>query len=39
MEDFDDPEAEYEMEAVQEHYEAAVRAEYGIEKDGGEYDF
>ena len=38
-EEFDDPEAQYELKSVQEHYEAAVRAEYGLEKDSEEYGF
>lgn len=35
----EDQEALYEIEKMQQHYEYAIQAEYGLEKDGGEYDF
>lgn len=37
QEQVDDPEAAYEVELMEEHYHAAIQAEY-LEKDSGEYD-
>lgn len=34
----EDPEAQYELEKMEEHYHYALQAEY-LEKDSGEYDF
>ena len=36
-EDLDDPEAQYELERMEDHYHNALRAEY-LEKEDGEYD-
>ncbi|MFB6144685.1 MAG: hypothetical protein ABEJ98_05230 [Candidatus Nanohaloarchaea archaeon] len=36
--EFEDPEAQYELEQMERHYHAALQAEY-LEKDGGEYEF
>ena len=38
-EDMEDIEDQYEIERMQEHYENAIRVEYGLEKDSGQYDF
>lgn len=37
-EEFEDPEAQDYLFYMQDSYEMAVRAEYGLEKDGSEYD-
>ena len=36
-ETLEDPEAQYELERMEDHYHNALQAEY-LEKDGGEYD-
>jgi len=36
--EFEDPEAQYELELMEQHYHNALQAEY-LEKDSGEYDF
>ena len=36
-EQFDDPEAQYELERMEDHYHNALQAEY-LEKDSGKYD-
>jgi len=37
--EFEDPEAQYEFERMQDHYYNALRAEYLRDKEKEEYDF
>ena len=37
-EQLEDPEAQYELEQMEEHYHNALQAEY-LEKDSDQYDF
>lgn len=38
QEELDDPEAQYELERMEEHYHNALQSEY-LNKDGSDYDF
>lgn len=37
--EFEDPEAQYEFERMEEHYHNALRAEYLRDKEKEDYDF